>query len=247
MTARAAGPRRPTGAAGPRHATGAAGPARPARTARSAPRARAPVGLSHDKIVTAALRMIDRHGLAGFSTRKLGAALRCEAMALYWYFPSKEALLDAVVARLVAPLGAAATAGPAGLDWLEALRRVARAYRDIAREHPHAFALLATRRFASAGAYGFLEQLLALAEQHGVPPRTAARTYRVVSSYCNGFALNELAGEREADDPGIAKLRSGFPRVDAAFAWLGPEHLDDTFEHGLDLLLGALRPGRTAR
>ncbi len=214
------------------------------RTIRAARTTRAPVGLSHDKIVTAALRMIDRHGLAAFSTRKLGAALRCEAMALYWYFPSKDALLDAVVARLVAPIGLA-TSAPG--DWLEALRRVARAYRNIAREHPHAFALLATRRFASEGAYGFLEQLLALAERHGVPARTAARTYRVVSSYCNGFALNELAGEREARDASIADLRKRFPHVDAAFAFLGPEHLDDTFEHGLELLLGGLRAPRAAR
>ncbi len=240
MTTRAAGAQRTTPAARPAHA---AAPTRPARTTRSA---RAPVGLSHDKIVTAALRMIDRHGLAAFSTRKLGAALRCEAMALYWYYPSKDALLDAVVARLVAPIGLATMAGKGRADWLEALRRVARAYRNIAREHPHAFALLATRRFASEGAYGFLEQLLALAEHHGVPARTAARTYRVVSSYCNGFALNELAGEREARDSSVAELRKRFPHVDAAFAFLGPEHLDDTFEHGLELLLGALRSPRPA-
>ena len=38
---------------------------------------------------------------------------------------------------------------PAGADWVAVLREVAHAYRRIAREHPRAFPLLATRRFAS--------------------------------------------------------------------------------------------------
>jgi len=41
--------------------------------------------LSHEAIRAAALRLIDDDGLDAFSTRKLGAALGCEAMAIYWY------------------------------------------------------------------------------------------------------------------------------------------------------------------
>ena len=194
-----------------------------------------PAGLSHETIRAAALRLIDQHGLAEFSTRKLGHALGCEAMAIYWYYPSKEALLDAVVDTLTENL-AGALAGPGRRDWLGTLRKVAHAYRQIGRDHPRAFLLLATRRFATEGTFAFLEQLFELARTHGIEDRVAARVYRVVSSYCNGFVLNELS----VQDPRTAALRKRFARVTAVSTWLEPQHQDDIFEFGLELQLGAL-------
>jgi len=209
--------------------------------------------LSQDAIRTAALRLIDDDGLDAFSTRKLGAALGCEAMAIYWYYPSKDALLDAVVDKLMAsvaasvaqhsamPFGIAARSGEAGpfdasaRDWIAVLRAVAHAYRKIAHDHPQAFPLLATRRFATEGTYAFLEQLFVLARAQGLEDRVTARFYRVVSSYCSGFALNELAAA-----PPAPALRRKFPRVDAVARWLAPEHLDDMFAFGLELQLAAL-------
>ncbi len=195
-----------------------------------------PVELSHDAIVTAALRLIDRDGLADFSTRKLGRELGCEAMAIYWYYPSKDALLDAVVEKLTAHIGDAIADTPK--DWISALRKVAHAYRNIARMHPQAFPLLATRRFASAGTYAFLERLFGLARELGIDDRTTARFYRVVSSYCNGFTLNALSPRPPEDE--LAELRQQYPRVAEVSAWLEPPHLDELFEFGLELQLAAL-------
>ena len=191
------------------------------------------VELSHASITDAALVLLDAGGLDEFSTRKLGRALGCEAMALYYYYPSKDALLDAVVDRLVAPIGAVATV--ASTDWVAVLRAVAHAYRRIAHAHPKVFPLLATRRFASEGTYTFMERLFELARANHIADRTTARYYRIVSSYCNGFALNELAEAR-----GSAALRRRYARVAAVSAWLEPEHLDAIFDDGLELLLGAL-------
>ena len=195
------------------------------------------VELSHDAIAAAALQLIDDDGLAEFSTRKLGRVLGCEAMAIYWYYPSKDALLDAVVDRLMASV-AAAVAGGDGRDWIAVLRDVARAYRRIAHDHAQAFPLLATRRFASEGTYAFLERLFELARGQGIDDRVTARFYRVVSSYCSGFALNELAAPR-----GPASLRRRFPIVAEVSAWLEPRYLDDMFEFGLELQLAALARG----
>jgi AcrR family transcriptional regulator len=190
--------------------------------------------LSHDAIAEAALRLIDSDGLEAFSTRKLGRALGCEAMALYWYYPSKDALLDAIVDRLMAGV-AATVAGSRSSEWIGVLRAVAHAYRGIAHDHPRAFPLLATRRFASEGTYAFLEQLFELARAQGIADRVTARFYRVVSSYCNGFALNELATPR-----GPQGLRKRFATAAAVSEWLEPEHLDEIFNFGLELQLAAL-------
>lgn len=203
------------------------------------PRARAPVALSAEVIRATALRVIDAEGLEGFSTRKLGRALGCEAMAIYWYYDSKDALLDAVVDAMMAEVSVLVIDRDPG-DWVAALREVAHAYRNVAHTHPRAFPLLATRRFASEATYAFLEHLFELGRQRGIDDRTIARYYRVVSSYCNGFGLNELAAPRGPQDPRTAALRRQFPRVEAVSAWLEPRHQGEIFSFGLELQLDAL-------
>jgi AcrR family transcriptional regulator len=204
-----------------------------------------PAGLSHDAICTAALRLIDDDGLDEFSTRKLGRALGCEAMAIYWYYPSKDALLDAVVDKLTENLTAALTTHR-DADWIAVLRDVAHAYRRIAHDHPQAFPLLATRRFASEKTYAFMDQLFELARRQNIDDQIAAKFYRVVSSYCNGFALNELATLRGAA-PDTAALRKQFARVAEVSKWLEPRYLDEMFDFGLELQLQALSRMTEAR
>jgi AcrR family transcriptional regulator len=190
--------------------------------------------LTHEKIRREALKLIDAEGLEAFSTRKLGARLGCEAMAIYWYYPSKDALLDAVVDELMSQVGRVT---PETTDWVEALRDIARAYRGLARKHPNAFPLIATRRFTTESTYEFLERLFELAHRQGVDDRTTARFFRAVSAYCSGIALNELAASRGPDD---SKARAAFTRLGAVSKWLEPKHFDDLFEFGLDVLLDAL-------
>ena len=86
--------------------------------------------LTRDRIVDAALDVIDRAGLDGLSMRKLGAELGVEAMALYHHVGSKERLLEAVVERLMSELD---TDPGESADWLGVLRNMARAYRALAR------------------------------------------------------------------------------------------------------------------
>ncbi|MCX5744790.1 MAG: TetR/AcrR family transcriptional regulator [Proteobacteria bacterium] len=199
--------------------------------------ARRKVELSPERIRTVALELIDRHGLDAFSTRKLGIALGCEAMAIYWYYRSKEDLLDAVVDELVVSI--ARVVDEASTDWVGTLRAVAHAYRKLAHDHPRAFPLLATRRFSSASTFAFLEKLFGLARAQGISDRTSAQFYRVVSSYCSGFALNELAPQPTS----LAHLKK-FPAVAHVSKWLGEDQLDGIFEFGLELQLDALRASR---
>jgi len=214
---------------------------------RASKRTAAGTGLTAERIRDEALRLIDAEGLESFSTRRLGAALGCEAMAIYWYYPSKDALLDAVVEALIARLPIEPSNSG---DWIDALRKLAHAYRRLAHQHPHAFPLLATRRFATEGTWRFLEGLFELARRAGLDDRQTARFFRVVSSYCSGVALDELAGLKEAErarkdagaalPPQAAAAADAFPRLAAVSAWLEPAHFDDVFVFGLEMLLDAL-------
>src|SRR5262249_31947220 len=52
------------------------------------------VKLERDGVVRVALRLLDEWGLDGLSLRRLAAELGVKAPALYWYFESKQELLD---------------------------------------------------------------------------------------------------------------------------------------------------------
>ena len=197
-------------------------------------RKKKPSGLTRESIRRAALELIDEGGLEAFSTRKLGVALGCEAMAIYWYYPSKDALLDAVVDELMSRVGRASSDAT---DSVLALREVARAYRRLAHEHPNAFPLIATRRFATETTYGFLEGLFEIAHRQGIDDRTTARFFRAVSSYCSGIGLNEIAASRARP----AKPPPELVRLASVSKWLEPKYEDDLFEFGLDVLLAPLR------
>lgn len=192
-----------------------------------------------------ALKLIEADGLEEFSTRKLGRALGVEAMAIYWYYPSKDALLDAVVESMVAQIDAPSPdkiESDAPADFIDALRRLAHAYRALAHAYPNAFPLMTTRRFATEGTYRFLDNLFALAEQHNLDSRTTARFYRLVASFCNGIALDELAGIRELETrQETTEARAKLPRLASIFQWLSPDHYEDVFSFGLELLLASLK------
>lgn len=69
-------------------------------------------GLSRERIVAEALRIIDGMGLRSLTMRRLGDALNVEAMAIYHHFPlGKEQLYSAIVEYISDP--ARALASPA--------------------------------------------------------------------------------------------------------------------------------------
>src|SRR5882724_13357893 len=103
--------------------------------ARGARKTAARVPLSRERIVAEALVQIDRDGLAGFSTRKLGEALGVQAMSLYHHFPSKAHVLDAVLEHVVGQIEFAPDAAPLG----ERLRAVMRSYHRVALRYPRFF------------------------------------------------------------------------------------------------------------
>ena len=137
-------------------------------------------------------------------------------MAIYWYYPSKDALLDAVVDRLIE---GSPPSSPSERRLGRALRDVAHAYRaDRARAPARVPAARDPTLLDARARYAFLETLFELARRQGIADRDAARFYRVVSSYCSGFALNELATLPGSATPKMTALRTRFARVAAVSA-----------------------------
>lgn len=80
--------------------------------------------LDPDVIVAAARTIVDREGLDRLTMRHLGRELGVEAMSIYHHVPNKAALLDLVVADVLAPLHDTAADGSASASIAEFARAV---------------------------------------------------------------------------------------------------------------------------
>jgi AcrR family transcriptional regulator len=142
--------------------------------------------LTRTAVVNAALRLMDEHGVDWLSMRKLATELGVSAQALYWYFPSKDALCRAVVASVGEELGALPLGTGAPIKQLE---RYLRGLRDHWRAHPSVIAL--GRRYPPTAAGDVAAQGRALLEQIGFEGHRAVERLRAVVWVVLGFVYVE--------------------------------------------------------
>jgi AcrR family transcriptional regulator len=153
-------------------------PSRPAR-------ARVPVGLDADTVVTAALELIDDHGVQAFTIRTLSCRLGVSAPTIYWHVGTKAELLQAVVDRALIDQ---ATPVPSRGPWD---RRVHHFFRVVRRQllaHPNLTGLM---RSVHSGAIEYwMSEALAIMRSAGFDDE--APTYaRVMLTTALGCAQSE--------------------------------------------------------
>lgn len=232
-----------TRTAAPRTRAATRAPARAQKPHAKAPR----VPLSRDRIVTAALQLIDSIGLEQFTTRTLGKQLGCEAMAIYNHVSSKDELLDAVADRLMSKVEAPLTG-----DWIERARGLALSYRSLARIHPNAFPLLATRRTSMPSSFKFYDTVFKAAMDEGLDAFSVARNFRALANFCTGTGLYEINNtaffaSRGMDPKVLGELAAAYPSLTAATMYFTPAYFDALFEFGLEALLTAFRKDAARR
>jgi AcrR family transcriptional regulator len=203
------------------------------------PRCRDP--LSPGRIVDASLRLVEDEGLAGFSTRKLGERLGVEAMSIYHHFPSKQHLLDALVAHAIATV----EVPEPGPDAPARLRHALQSYRAMARRWPALFPLVAVHRLNMPAGVTFIERILRLVRSATPDDESAARQFRAIGYYLTGACLDETSGY--ARGPSAAEpvsdefIVANCPQLVRAAPYFGAAHWDRTFQLGVDALLAGLQ------
>jgi AcrR family transcriptional regulator len=217
-------------------------------------------GMSTDRIMAAALQIVDTEGSHALTMRRLGQALDRKVMTLYRYIPSKDALLDGVVARVLTDLAV----NPGAADWRQELRDLAISFRALALAHPHAVPLLVTRPLTSPlgqrppATLRPLEDFLELLIRAGFDPADALHAYRLFFGFLHGHVLDELQDiiedPDEADDLlrlGLHRLpRHDFPQLRALAPELvsydGAAHLQQGVELMITGLQSHFQPARTS-
>ncbi len=194
--------------------------------------------LSRGRILRAALDLIDREGLDALSMRRLGQELGVEAMSLYHHVPNKAALLGDLVEGLLAEI---AIPDEESDVWTERARALARSYRRLAHDHPHAFPLLVTWDLKTPGALRLIDAMVDVCRGAGYGEQAALDAFSTIAGYATGYALFEIGG--------LFQVAAGEAGAPPGGAWPGPpaggtplfDHGDEQFEFGLDAILAGLQ------
>lgn len=205
------------------------------------PRSRMPRGLDRSAILSTAFGLIDEAGEAGFSVRKVGAAMGIDPMTVLHHFKSKEELLRQIADRA---LGSIALPQPCG-SWQGDLKNVAIAYRELARRHPRIFHL--HFRFHATGAADHVSSEIvyrALLDA-GLSPKDAAGVGLSFYAFVLGFALAEIEGLLRplvgAEDVEMAALDpQGFPATRALLPAFRALDSDAAFEEAVAALIAGI-------
>jgi len=207
--------------------------------------------LSLERMLDAALHIVDTEGVQALSMRHLAQALDREAMSLYRYATTKAALLDGVVELVLGEL----SIDPAADDWRQELRALARDFRHLALAHPNVVPLLVTRPLSiplglrPPGTLRPLEDFLELLTRAGFTPHHALRAYRLFFGFLHGHILDELQeivdNPEETDDLlrlGLHRLpRTQFPHLRALASELASYDGAAYLDQGVEMMLTGLQ------
>jgi AcrR family transcriptional regulator len=212
-------------------------------TAHAEPR----VPLNRDRVLRAALAVADEAGIEALTMRKLGQALRVEAMSLYNHVANKDDVLDGLVDIVFSEVDLRCAGG----DWKTAMRQRAVSAQKVLARHRWAIGLMESRANPGPATMRHHDSVLRCLREAGFSIAMAAHAYSALDSYIYGFALQQTSlpfdsGE-QAEEVAETILRQ-FP-VDAYshLAEMATEHVMKPgysyaaeFEFGLDLILDGL-------
>lgn len=175
--------------------------------------------LSKDRIVEAAIAILDAEGEAALTFRALSAKLSTGAGAIYWHVADKNALLaaaaDAVVAEVMAKT-------PRDADPKAAVRAIALGVFDAVNAHPWVGAQVfrdPSRPAALQVLEGIGQQLHTL----GVPQTAQFDTATALVSYILGVAGQNAANARQAHESGRTDRSAFLGGIADRWAALDPD------------------------
>lgn len=161
---------------------------------------RRPPPLTRERIVGAAVTLLDAHGAEGLTMRRLAQALDVTATALYWHVKTRDDVLDLAVDEIFGEVPIPS----AGDDWRADVRALLHGWRAAMLRHPWAPALIG-RPMLGPHVLARTEYLQATLTRGGLTGHALAVTTRLLANYVIGAALTEATWLRTADTQAAAR------------------------------------------
>ena len=200
--------------------------------------------LNRDRLVDAALALVDEEGGEALSMRTLAARVDRQVSSLYNHVPGRGELIELMRARIVADIdvgvfGRIEDAGE-NVPWDKALEMWARSYLTAFADHPNLIRLLATTSIRDLSTYEMYDAVIGGLRRGGWPQGRTVAVMRSVEAYVLGSALDIVA---PVDLITQESAGEGFAEIQAA---LDPRFVDSSsaaasFEFGLTTLIEGLR------
>ena len=206
-------------------------------------RSRGRPALPPDRILAAALELVDEQGADALSMRSLAQRLESGTATLYRHFANRSELVAMMVDRMIGEVDFDADA-VAALPWQQACTSFAQQMFDALGRHGNVASLLIGHVPMGPNALARREKILAVLLDNGFPPVVAAHAYATLSRYVLGFAI-QLSGSAAVEQD--AELAAAFHELDPARypATLAaaddlPVPLEEEFAYGLRLIVAGL-------
>jgi AcrR family transcriptional regulator len=212
--------------------------------------------LSRERVLETAVAFADRHGIDALSMRKLGQELGASAMSAYYYFATKDQLLDGMVDLVFGEIEPPAI----DADWKTAMRNRAISTREVLNRHRWAIGHMEGRTDHGPANLRLHDAVLGCLRAAGFSLEATVHAYSVQDSYIYGFVLQEadmtpqstedFAAEAQRQMEAYRDQLADYPHlvevVGGHVAEVGYDYAAE-FRFGLDLILDALdRQLRTA-
>jgi AcrR family transcriptional regulator len=214
----------------------------PAADDRTAPRD----PLSRDRVVAAAIAVLDAEGFAALSMRRVARELDTGAMSLYRHVADRDELLDLVLEELTAEVAIPESTG----HWREDIAAIGRAVRIALLRRRDLTLLLTARLGRGRAALPILDRTIGVFLRAGFSPRDAVHANHALGNYVSGAATWEAVGLDGEVEPSrraaravesaarLAELPAGtLPNLVAVAGELFAGSGDERFEYGLAVLI----------
>jgi len=198
-----------------------------------------------DRILTAAVELLDEHGAEALSMRSLAQRLESGTATLYRHFSNRSELVSTVIDHILGEVDL----DPhevAALPWQDACIWFAQHMFDALSRHGNVATLLIGYTPMGPNALAGRELCLSIFLDNGFRPAVAAHAYATLARYVLGFAI-QRSGAAAADGGEDAALSAAFHELDparypatVAVADGLPVPLAEEFAFGLQLIVAGL-------
>jgi len=204
--------------------------------------------LTRDRVIEAALQVMDEEGLEAVTMRRIGRELGVEAMSLYNHVDDKEDILGGICEMVMTEFRFPEPSD----DWTETARLGAHEWRRLLKAHPNVIRLFAERRkmASSVDALGPMDFALGIFRRAGLAGEDVVKAFHAFGGYIQGFIMMEIGPMFDVDDDEHSHMHEEvaaaipadrLPNLAAAFPHFHGCDPEEQFDYGLELLIEGLR------